>query len=361
MLTDNDVLVRNLKELPAIMCVQRKAKKVIVTEDHLISSNMASFGDDIGKTTNWITSMFDVQAQYEKGSPEYNELDYRIKCGQLFQQNAIDKAKGIIAQPMPKEWHDRHAANRIEDPEKRHFYQKIVADKKPYFMRIIYPALMKQYNTYIKNTNKNAIREFQMNVEELMAIPPENLTERQREFIRYYNSSMPVSTNNCVMNRICRRFEREFDRYLGRRNASVEFDYTIMKNDAEYSKSQYSAIMRLYEGYSKRLRSYAVFANYERLEADESYQKLVDMRNEFIQECNKICTNRYALCNIILDLCYGRNGTKRFAWEICGDEIIEALLDRNNNEITFPTMDPDGDIYFGGERFSLKTVKMGEI
>jgi hypothetical protein len=87
MLTDNDVLVRNLRELPALMCVQRKAKKVVVTEADAIQSNIDSFGDDIGRTTNWITAMFDVQAQFEKGSPEYEELDYRIKCGQLFQQN----------------------------------------------------------------------------------------------------------------------------------------------------------------------------------------------------------------------------------------------------------------------------------
>ena len=89
MLTDNDVLVRNLVPSPALMCVQRKASKKIVTEEASIQANIDSFGDDIGKTTNWITSMFDVQAKYKKGTREYDILDYRIKCGQLYQQNAI--------------------------------------------------------------------------------------------------------------------------------------------------------------------------------------------------------------------------------------------------------------------------------
>ena len=89
MLTDNDVLVRNLVPSPALMCVQRKASKKIVTEEDSIQANIDSFGDDIGKTTNWITSMFDVQAKYKKGTREYDILDYRIKCGQLYQQNAI--------------------------------------------------------------------------------------------------------------------------------------------------------------------------------------------------------------------------------------------------------------------------------
>lgn len=87
MLTDNSVLLRRYNPSPALMCVQRKATKRIVTEEDAIQSNINSFGDDIGKTTNWITSMFDLRAQFKKGSPEYEILDYRIKCGQLFQQN----------------------------------------------------------------------------------------------------------------------------------------------------------------------------------------------------------------------------------------------------------------------------------
>lgn len=359
MLTDNQVLVDKLQVLPALMCVQRKADKKIVSEADAIRANIDSFGDDIGKTTNWITSMFDVQAQFDKESREYKELDYRIKCGQLFQQNAIDKAKGIIAKPMPREWHDRHSVNIIEDVDKKRFYQKLVADKKPYFMRLIYPALMKQYNTYIKNTNKNAMREFQMTVDELLEIPPSELSDRQKDFLRYYRSRMPVGTNDCVMNRICRRFESEFDGYLGRHNADVEFDYTVMKSGAEYSKSQYNAIVKLYESYNKRLRSYAVFANYERVDEYDTFSRMLEMKNEFVQECTRVCQNRFALCDIVLDICYQRSSTKRFAWEMCGDEIIENLLARNNGMISYPTLDGNGGIRFGGNRFLMKTQEIG--
>lgn len=360
MLTDNKVLVDKLKVLPALMCVQRKAKKKIVSEEDSIQANIDSFGDDIGKTTNWITSMFDVQAQFQKGSREYEELDYRIKCGQLFQQNAIDKAKGIIAKPMPREWHDRHSVNMIEDADTRRFYQKLVADKKPYFMRIIYPALMKQYNTYIKNTNKNAMREFQMTVDELMEIPASEQTERQKDFIRYYHSRMPVGNNDCVMNRICRRFEREFDGYLGRHNADTEFDYTIMKSEVEYSRSQFNAISKLYESYNKRLRNYAVFASYERVDEYDTFSRMLEMRNEFIQECTKECPDRFALCNIVLDICYQKSSTKRFAWEMCGDEIIQNLLKRNGGIISYPILDVDGDITFGGNRFTVMKYRLEE-
>lgn len=89
MLTDNNVLVSQLGKLPALVCAQRRAVKSIPTEDDFIRSNIDSFGNDIGQTTNWITSMFDIRAGFPTNSIEYEILTYRIQCGQLYQQNAI--------------------------------------------------------------------------------------------------------------------------------------------------------------------------------------------------------------------------------------------------------------------------------
>lgn len=355
MLTDNSVLVRRLNPQPALMCAQRKAGKKVPTEDDFVRSNIESFGNDIGQTTNWITSMFEVQSRFDKGTPEYEALAYRIRCGQLFQQNAIDKAKGIVCKPMPKEWHDRHFANKIEDEQRREFYRSIVADKKPYFMRYIYPALMKQYNTYIKNTTRNALREFQMTVEELRNKPQDELTDRQREFLKFFDYRLPVGVGMCVMNKICHRFEEEFDGYIGKHNSAVKFNYEIMCSNEQYSAAQRNAIKRLYEEYNKRLRNYAVFADYERVDDVDSFAELSVMNDEFRRECDYICPNRDALCNIILDLCYAKGSTKRFAWSMCGREMIRNLLAKNNNMISFPVKDEGGDIEYCSEWYSIKS------
>ena len=353
MLTDNRVLVECLKPLPAIMCVQRRASKKIVTEDDAITANIASFGDEIGKTTNWITSMFEVQSHFAKDSEEYKTLEYRIMSGQLFQQNAIDKAKGIVAKPMPRYWHDRHSVNLIEDPEEKRFQLSIVADKKPYFMRIVYPVLSRQYNTYIKTTNKNARREFGMSVEELEQIPESDRTERQSDFIRYYYNRMPVGIGDCVMNKICRRFELEFDGYLRRRAPEEPFDYSIMKSGAEYTKTEFKNVLKLYEGYRKRAKQYIVYTSYEHVDEDQYTSMFNELRNEFEHDCSIICPNSTTLCDIILDVCYNKNTTKRFAWEMCGHDIIENLLHRNDRKLQYPTLDSDGDIWFGGYRFKM--------
>lgn len=351
MLTDNSVLVGRLKELPAIMCIQRKAKKKLVTEDDAIRSNIESFGNDIGKTTNWITSMYAMRARFEPGDEEYQILDYRIRCGQLYQQNAIDKAKGIICKPMPRTWHDRHSANKIEDDGVKKLYRGIVADKKPYFMRYIYPDLMKQYNLYIKRTDKNALREFGQTVSELGEIPHNELTDRQKDFLHYFDYRLPVEDAHCVMNIICKRFEDSFDGFVGRSGRAESFDYSILKSGSEYSKAQYAAVKRLYGEYIKKLQSYAIFAKAERVSGDDATYAINGMREEYRRECERVCQNERMLCDILLDICYQKGSTKKFVWDMFPEVIVGNMLEKSGGRISYPRMDDDGQIEYCGNRF----------
>lgn len=355
MLTDNPVLIRKHIPLPTLMCAQRKAAKRISIEEDFIRSNIESFGNEIGQTTNWITSMFEVRDKLERGSDEYRALSYRIDCGQLYQQNCIDRSKGIISKPMPRYWHDKHAVNKLDNEEQKALCRKIVADRKPYFMRYIYPDLMKKYNTYIKNTDKNALREFQKTVAELQISPLEELSEQERDFLQYFDYRMPVGLSNCVMNRICRRIEQEFDGCISKHSNDTEFDYRIMRNDAEYTTRQFNAIKHLYEEYNKKLHNYSVFADSERLDKIESSATLAAINEEFRAECDMICPDKNTLCNIILDICYTRSGTKRFAWSMCGKEIIHNLLSKNNNIISYPTPNEAGEIMYCGNRYTVES------
>lgn len=357
MLTDNQVLLRKHVPLPALMCAQRKAEKSIADEMMCVESNLKSFGNDIGRTTNYITSMFEVRSHFPKGSREYEVLSYRIMCGQLYQQNAIDAAKGIICKPMPKNWFDWYSVNRMECDDKE-FYRSIVADRKPYFMRYIYPQLMKKYNTYIKNANSNAMRKFQMTVDELLALPEDDLSEEQRTFLFYLDKRMPVGTGDCVMNKICRIFEKAFDGIARRRKENLEFDYSFMKSGAEYSDRRYKAVAQLHDMYNRQRANYKLTAAYERVNAEDEHFKMIKFANEFRDESLKVCSNMETLCDIALDICYKKNTTKAFVWRICGEQIIDNLLKANSNVISFPTLDDEGDIYYRGNRFKMVSVKL---
>ena len=358
MLTDNHVLVSKYRELPTIMCVQRKAKKMVPTEDNIIKSNIASFGNEIGQVTNRTTSMYEVRSHFPADSDEYKTLSYRIMCGQLIQQNCIDKTKGIIAKPMPKYWYDRHAIGQIEDDDKRAFCRSIVADKKPYFMRYIYPDLMRQYNTYIQNTKKNALREFLLTPEELMMIPYKDLTERQKEFLFYYDLKMPVGTGDCVMNKICRRIEHEFDGFVSKYSSDLKFDYRIMNSGVSYSKYMFYDIKNLYNDYNNRLQQYTIFSSYERQSEDERINALRVINQQFIVDCSRVCSNSEQLCEILLDMCYVKSKTKKFVWAVCGEQIINNLLSKNKNTIEYPVLCESGDIEYCGEHYIIESKEI---
>lgn len=263
---------------------------------------------------------------------------------------------------MPRHWHDRHAIfDMYEDEEERRFQLSISADKKPYFMRYIYPDLMREYNTFIRNTNRNALRKFQTEVSDMRNAPADELTDEQRTFLKYYDIKMPVGLNGCVMNKICRRFEEKFDGYFRKLKDGHTFDYSILKSGAEYTDRQFTAIRKLYQDYQRRISSYSVFADYERVDSVDAFAALSDMNDEFRKECFNVCSNEQALCDIILDICYKSNNTKRFAWDMCGDQIIRNLLHNKGSVINYPQKDKDGDLTFRGERFSMTSVEYTEV
>lgn len=358
--TSMPILVNNTKELPAILCVQRKAQKVDVTPEKLMESNINSFGNAVGGVTNKITAMFEVQAHFPKDSREYRVLDYRIKCGQLYQQNAIDKTKGIEAKSMPDKWYN-WIANKISSGEnnsekKTHWFNReLIADKKPYFMRYIYPAENTKLNDYNKKTDQKALMRFRIGLDVLLS--KENRTYEEQKFVDCYYQRMPLGTAPCTINRICYKIEDIFDPINLKQE--TEFDYSILKSDAEYSQKQFDEIKKIYEKYKKEMSEYMKYAKSERIKSeDRQIQKYV-FTDEFCRLCTEQCPNSDQLCNIILDLCYQKsNNSKQFAWDICGETFINNLLKRKKYTFQYPTLDPDGDIEFNGMRFSMKQAEV---
>lgn len=362
--TDNKIIVEHTLNSTTIECMQRKAEKIIPTEKDMVQANKLAFGDEIGTTTNRITAMIERQASFDEDSEEYKVLDYRIKCGQHFQQNSIDKAKGIIAKPMPKYWYDKSACNKLpsETDEQKHFKELclgIVAENKPYFMKYVYPDLMAKYNKYLKDTNSKCIREFKMSMTDLMNKP--NKTIPEKDFIEYYKKLMPVGNNPCTINRIAWLFEKTFKSYISEYFKTRVFDYSILKSGVEYSKNDYQKISRIKAEYDDSVKYYQQLANKQRLDKDEVTVNRNMMLLKFKSKCEEICPNEKELCDIIVDLCYSSSKSKQFAWDICGEVIIDNLLDKNDHIINYSVLvKSDGDFEFGGEQFIMCQKKYEE-
>ena len=359
-LTDNPVLVRRHKPLPALVCGQRSSPKIVPTEKDLVEANIASFGNDVGTVTNYITSMYEVRSRFEVGSPEYNMLQYRIKCGQQKQQDAIDKAKGIVSKPMEKSWYDIHAASEIEDEDNRQLYMRICADKKPYFMKYIYPKLKKEYNKFVTSANKKCYREFGKTFEQMQDMKYSELSDGQKSALHYYEEMMPVGYGGCVMNKICRMIEREFDGFLKKRPGTVEFDYSIMKSGEDYPKSVCASIKKLIKSYNSTVKGYLIRTSNEKTDADTIRSDMMIINEEFSKDCHIACQNDRMLCNVIIDLCYSNSCTKMMAWRMCAGTIIDNLLKKNGYVMTFPILSSDGDIEYCGNRYTERIVNMGD-
>lgn len=355
--TNNPVLLRNTKELPAVLCVQKNAKKKIVTEEDLIQSNKDGFGDDIGATTNRITSMIDIAFSFDKDSKEYKELQYRVVCGQNYQQNAIDKMKGIMCKKMPREWYDYFSAKESNDKD---FNLKILADKKPYFFIYNYPYEMHNYKKYIKNSNKNCLMRFGVTIEEL--VNKDKKTEDENKFLKYYYLKMPVFFNKSTMNRICWKIEKEFDGYKKSFN-NAEFEYSILKNSSSYEKTNYNNIKKLYDEYifKTKQNQYIQASLNKKIDKKDKMVMNYLFKEKFKQDAYSLCSNADELCNIVVDICYKNNSSKQFAWDICGDIMIKNLLERNCYIVQYPIQNTEGTIEFGGENFSLYSKQLNKV
>lgn len=361
MTTNNPVLLKNTQDLPTIICMQRKAAKCVPTEEDIIQANKLAFNDDIGTITNYITSMFDVQAGFAYGSEEWNALQYRIMCGQQLQQNSIDRAKGIIAKPMPSYWYNySDTIVKDEDDEEtkraKEFNQKIVAANKPYFMTYVYPSLKTKNNEYLYKNKKSVRKKFFLkygikDINELLAYEPK--TEEMIEFIRYYEKFAKTGNHPCTINKMCWLAEREF---AGCTRVAVNgdsFDTSILKSGVVYSRNEYNSIFNLYRDYRSTLE---IILNGKRQESDNADAEVdrVIALNSFRSQAEKICTNEDELCDIIVDMCYHSEASKPFAWDVVGRVMLRNLLKHNDNTIHFPLcVDCDGDFVFCGRSFVM--------
>ena len=363
--TNNEILIRNTLNSPTIMCMQRKAEKVVPTEDDIVKANILGFGDDIGKVTNHITSMIEKQSLYPSDSEEYKLLSYRIMCGQLYQQASIDRVKGIIAKPMPQEWYTSRA-NRITDDDseldikRKNMNMKVLADKKPYFMIYVYPSLKSEYTKYVKQADSKCNVSFNMSVNELRT--KQEKTDEEIQFLKFHDQLMPVGVNPCVVNRIAWLLEDEFGNGKKIGKTDPEFDYTILKSGTQYTSDSFREIRTVYEEYlvaTTQLRT--IYMTTGAMDCNDWSVEREMLANKFATQCHVVCPNEYELCDIVLDMCYTSEKLKQFAWDICGDTIIENLLKKNGNRLCYPIIsDSECEFEYAGKHFAMREYNVDE-
>lgn len=360
--TDNEPMLRNQVNIPALFCPQKNANKIAVSEDDIINANKAGFGSKIGAITNRITAMTSLMSNYEPGSKEYETLRYRTQCGQKLQQEEIDKAKGIIPVKMNPEWYV-WSANKIdydndseEEIERKKFNQSICAHKKPYFFQYNYLSLKRDYDKYVKISNENAISIYKKTLYEMLH--SENLTEEEKRFIENYKRKLPLDESPSVMNKICWAVEKATDD-LNFYNSSGYSCYNL-SSGVMYNKEIYDVIKVICDNYRSSIKKESKNILTKNENSSEFAQNTSEVLDYYTKEMHIQCPNEEVLCDILIDLCYGNTKKEKYSqeilWAACGNVIIDRLLKSHNYKMRYPVKSDNPDFICCGTGFIMQEI-----
>ena len=272
-------------------------------------------------------------------------------------------AKGIEYRPVPKEWYD-WKVNKIlpEDDEEtiktKEFNQRILANKKPYFMIYNYDKLKRDYNQYARPNEVVCNVKFNMDLDELR--DKKDKTQKEQEGYNIFALQCPVNVSPSVINKIAWHIEKHFaQKDLFR---IEEFDISKFKDpNIEYSQRMYNKVAELREEYKNALQT--TIRSDRRKYVDQETQAIINkiLLDNFKEQTIETCGDIDVATNVLVDVCYSDNKSKDLLWELCSEQLIRNLIKNGYDIIRFPIQDKDGDIEFKGIKFKMEEVDANGI
>lgn len=268
-----------------------------------------------------------------------------------------DKIKGIVAKPMPSYWYSRRdCAKQFTDKEELEFQLRICAEKKPYFMKYIYPALNSEYKKSVAAIKHSALCKYGVDCDVAAKKNVADLSEIEARCVLAMKSESPLLDGMCVMNRLCHMVEDELDSWRPREQ-DVD-TRQIIKRNLIYNYYMKRKVLAIVDNFRKGVaRKASEAAAMRRLHADRrTYNNKACAVIETVRCLGVACTNTKLLCEILIDTCYSSAAFRDFIWMHYGQSIVETLLEKNNGMIRNIVSDDGGEIQFRGFRYGVNLV-----
>ena len=144
---------------------------------------------------------------------------------------------------------------------------------------------------------------------------------------------MPVTDNNCLMNKLCHHVEKEFEGFVYKRiSEKDDFDYTILMS------KNVMCDMSLHDTINNLIKSYNSTADYQirnkTTNKDDNEKERISMLEFYKNEIETIIKenkyNRNIFINTFIHIIYSnKKQSKQLLWDIFSEEIIDNLIEVN--------------------------------
>lgn len=361
MLTDQKEFIDGAYGGYPIFYEKKVAQKIKIIDSELYKIDSLSFDSRIGYITNCSTTMYSMLPLFDENSNEYKELINRLKICRRLQGDQIDLAKGINIKPFPKhwtKWENVKKAKDNEDLQRIEFNNKLVIDKRPFFMKFLYFYKGRKYRQYNQRFDRKSISKTGISIDVLLDKYKNNFSECndvEISIAKEYFKFNPLLDSNCIINNICHYLENSVKllKYSLRHEITDE-NIRILK-DIDFTpidKKKYQDLFNLYVQYRSEKRNF----RYIKDDKGNSIYNTIEQYNKYIRnKAYDISSNINELATLAVAICYEKdrkpNESKAFLWEVFGEGVINNIIKNKQEKCFAPFLDNDGNIEFLGRRY----------
>ncbi len=360
--TDNSTMINNVISGNPITYAKKPTEKKYINKNDLYKADLLSFDSKIGYITNCSTTLYAMLPLYKENTPEYNTIMHRLKECRVAQGNEIDKAKGLIVKSFPKHWTDwtnPDNPNEMFTAEDIRFNNSLLIDKRPYFMKYLYPKYKSQYNEHKNKYDYLCYREFGIHIDELLKL--NNKTEEQECLVNNYNKFNQFLETNCPMNNICRYMEKRVKEIkINAKKPSPDYIFNIIFNkNIEITENQIKEMEKVYKSYRKSKSQSNNISN-DNVDFDGENINIISKENLSSLNFDYISDDIQRLANLAVYVNYYLypKSPKNFCWDLFGEGIVLNIYDNSNKHFTIPLLSNDGDIEYMGKKYKNKEVNI---
>lgn len=258
--SNDPILIKGAQKdpVPILYPSAGKQLKGAITFESMIEADIRGLNSAVGSLSNQATCLYALRDKFPKDSPEYAELSRRIKIVSELVGVEIDKIKTGIPPQKPSAWNKEQMpyeqfigadgkmmkapACSPEEQERIRKHNALIPDNKPLFMRHIYNSMDSDLTRYDKSFDNVGKYNGSIRLAELLDTPYEQLDDEDKRTADKYYRYLPAIDSPCIMNKICKRFERlqkNLKRCKGARNMLLdyvtpqEFDADVLEQMAE--------------------------------------------------------------------------------------------------------------------------------